>query len=82
MTVVVPGARPNSFDIQTAIILNSTFRAWTSTNVQMDPDVHPCRQSTGREAHAYTDQALRLEAGKGRRVMDRCCQVVLCDWQD
>jgi hypothetical protein len=35
MTVVVPGARPNAFDIQKAIILNSTFRAWTSTNVQV-----------------------------------------------
>ncbi|SKB69059.1 hypothetical protein SAMN05660473_01936 [Arthrobacter sp. 49Tsu3.1M3] len=66
MTVVVPGARPNSFDIQKAITLNSTFRAWTSTNVQVTRmSIRAGNQPAGKHTRTPTRPCLWRPARVG-----------------
>lgn len=71
MTINDNGPNPNAFDIETETRDNKNYRtvAWSGKYLQVTLMSIPVGESIGLEVHPYTDQFLRLDAGKGHCVM-------------
>ena len=65
------GPRPQSFDLETATVENTDYRAvaWSGYHLQLTLMAIPVGEDIGLEAHPETDQFLRLDAGRGRVQM-------------
>lgn len=65
------GPEPQSFDLETATVENTNYRAvaWTGKHLQLTLMSIPVGEDIGLEAHPETDQFLRLDAGRGRVQM-------------
>ena len=65
------GPEPQSFDIECATKENTNYRsvAWSGRYLQVTLMSIPVGSDIGLEAHAETDQFLRLDAGSGRVQM-------------
>jgi len=65
------GPQPQSFDVESATLGNKDYRtvAWSGRYLQLTLMSIPVGSDIGLEAHAATDQFLRLDAGKGRVQM-------------
>lgn len=62
-----PGAKPFSFDLETATKENANYRtvAWSGRYLQVTLMSIPVGGDIGLEKHPETDQFIRLDAGKG-----------------
>lgn len=71
MQIIDNGPQPNTFDIESATVENTTYRtvAWTGKYLQVTLMSIPVGNSIGLEVHPETDQFLRVDAGTGRCVM-------------
>lgn len=71
MQIIDNGPQPNTFDIESATVENTTYRtvAWTGKYLQVTLMSIPVGNSIGLEVHPETDQFLRIDAGHGRCVM-------------
>jgi mannose-6-phosphate isomerase-like protein (cupin superfamily) len=71
MTIKDIGPGPQSFDLESATVENSSYRtvAWSGKYLQLTLMSIPVGESIGLEAHPETDQFLRLDAGRGRVQM-------------
>ena len=71
MQIIDNGPQPNTFDIESATVENTTYRtvAWTGKYLQVTLMSIPVGSSIGLEVHPETDQFLRVDAGTGRCVM-------------
>ena len=71
MTINDIGPEPQSFDLETATIENTDYRAvaWSGKYLQLTLMSIPVGEDIGLEAHPETDQFLRLDAGRGRVQM-------------
>jgi mannose-6-phosphate isomerase-like protein (cupin superfamily) len=65
------GPDPQSFDLETATLANTTYRtvAWSGRYLQLTLMSIPPGDDIGLEAHPETDQFLRLDGGRGRVQM-------------
>jgi mannose-6-phosphate isomerase-like protein (cupin superfamily) len=65
------GPSPQSFDLETATVENTNYRAvaWSGKYLQLTLMSIPVGGDIGLEAHPQTDQFLRLDAGRGRVQM-------------
>ena len=65
------GPHPTSFDLETATIDNTNYRAvaWTGNYLKVTLMSIPPGESIGLEMHPDTDQFLRLDAGHGKAQM-------------
>ena len=65
------GPQPQSFDLETATIENTDYRAvaWSGKYLQLTLMSIPVGEDIGLEVHPETDQFLRLDAGRGRVQM-------------
>ncbi|MDR7233145.1 cupin domain-containing protein [Agrococcus sp. BE272] len=61
------GPKPNVFDIETATVENSNYRAvaWTGKHLQVTLMSIEPGKTIGLEVHKGTDQFLRIDQGKG-----------------
>ena len=71
MTIEDIGPKPQSFDLETATVENTSYRtvAWSGEHLQLTLMSIPVGEDIGLEAHPGTDQFLRLDAGRGRVQM-------------
>ena len=71
MTIKDIGPEPQSFDLETATLENTNYRAvaWSGKYLQLTLMSIPVGADIGLEAHPETDQFLRLDAGRGRVQM-------------
>ncbi|UDY22283.1 cupin domain-containing protein [Nocardioides sp. Kera G14] len=71
MTIKDIGPDPQSFDIETETLDNTTYRtvAWSGKYLQVTLMSIPPGDDIGLEAHPETDQFLRIDGGKGRVQM-------------
>src|SRR6187401_2025383 len=65
------GTEPQCFDLESATLDNSHYRAvaWSGRYLQLTLMSIPVGEDVGLEAHPETDQFLRLDAGRGRVQM-------------
>ncbi|WP_372595627.1 cupin domain-containing protein [Actinotalea sp.] len=65
------GPRPQSFDLETETLENSTYRtvAWSGAYLQLTLMSIPVGGDIGLEVHHDTDQFIRLDGGRGRVQM-------------
>ena len=71
MTIKDIGPEPQSFDLESATLENTNYRAvaWSGKYLQLTLMSIPVGEDIGLEAHPETDQFLRLDAGRGRVQM-------------
>lgn len=71
MTIEDIGPDPQSFDLETATLANTDYRAvaWSGRYLQLTLMSIPPGDDIGLEAHPETDQFLRLDGGRGRVQM-------------
>lgn len=71
MSIKDIGPDPQSFDLETATVENTHYRAvaWSGKYLQLTLMSIPVGEDIGLEAHPETDQFLRLDAGRGRVQM-------------
>ncbi len=71
VTIKDIGPGPHSFDLESATIENTDYRAvaWSGNYLQLTLMSIPVGEDIGLEAHPETDQFLRLDAGRGRVQM-------------
>jgi len=71
MTTKDIGPEPQSFDLETATLENTSYRgvAWTGRYLQLTLMSIPVGEDIGLETHPETDQFLRLDGGRGRVQM-------------
>src|SRR4029079_14805047 len=68
MSIKDIGPEPQCFDLESATLDNSDYRAvaWSGRYLQLTLMSIPVGEDIGLEAHPETDQFLRLHAGRGR----------------
>ena len=73
MTIKDSGPEPESFDLESATLENTNYRAvaWSGKYLQMTLMSIQVGADIGLEAHPETDQFLRIDAGRGRVQMGR-----------
>ncbi len=71
MTIEDIGPGPQSFDLESATVENTSYRtvAWSGKYLQLTLMSIPVGEDVGLEVHPETDQFLRLDAGRGRVQM-------------
>ena len=71
MTIKDIGPEPHCFDLESATLENTDYRAvaWSGKYLQLTLMSIPVGEDVGLEAHPETDQFLRLDAGRGRVQM-------------
>jgi mannose-6-phosphate isomerase-like protein (cupin superfamily) len=71
VTIKDIGPQPQSFDLESATLANTDYRAvaWSGKYLQLTLMSIPVGDDIGLEAHPETDQFLRLDAGRGRVQM-------------
>ena len=73
MTIKDSGPEPESFDLESATLENTNYRAvaWSGKYLQLTLMSIQVGADIGLEAHPETDQFLRIDAGRGRVQMGR-----------
>ncbi len=71
MTISDIGPAPQSFDLEGAVLQNTSYRAvaWSGRYLQLTLMSIPVGEDIGLEVHPETDQFLRLDGGRGRVQM-------------
>jgi mannose-6-phosphate isomerase-like protein (cupin superfamily) len=71
MAIKDVGPQPGSFDLETATVENTDYRAvaWSGKYLQLTLMSIQPGDDIGLEAHPETDQFLRVDAGRGRVQM-------------